>query len=131
MVPRVMVLVDYMTPLVHVLEPDAKLAEAKALMEQHGVRHLPVIEGERVLGMVTMSDVFVLEHTLGTDDEATMVKEVMTKDLYQAEGNTPLGEVARAMVERRIGSAIVLHDGKPAGVFTTTDALRALGDALA
>jgi len=122
--------VDYMSPLTHSLGPSAKLAEVKALMERHGVRHVPVVEGGAVVGIVTMSDVFVLDHTLATDDETALVGEVMTKEPYSVEGDTPLGAVAREMVRRRIGSAIVLHDGKPAGVFTTTDALRALGDAI-
>lgn len=123
--------VDYMTPLTHTLAPDAALAEVKTLMERFGIRHIPVVEGGAVVGIVTMSDVFVLDHTLGTDDESTLVREVMTKEPYTVDGETALGAVAREMTRRRIGSAVILHDGKPAGVFTATDALRALGDAIA
>lgn len=122
--------VDYMTPLSHTLGPDAKLADVKSLMERYGIRHVAILDDGAVVGIVTMSDVFVLDHTLATDDETTRVSEVMTSEPYQVEGATSLGVVAREMTARRIGSAIVLHQGKPAGVFTSTDALRALGDAL-
>lgn len=120
---------DYMTPLVYVLSPEATLQEAQDMMSQSGVRHLPVVDGEAVLGIVTLSDLFVHGHLLGTGD-AVPVKDLMSRELYQVEGTADLGEVARTMATRRVGSAIVLHGGKPAGVFTATDALRALADAL-
>ncbi len=120
---------DYMTPLVYVLAPEDTLAEAQDLMSQSGVRHLPVVEGEAVLGIVTLSDLFVHGHLLGTGD-AVPVKDLMSRDLFSVDGSAALGEVARTMAARRVGSAVVLHQGKPAGVFTTTDALRALADAL-
>lgn len=120
---------DYSSLLEYVIAPDATLEEAKSMMEQGGVRHLPVLEGDRVLGMITLSDLFVHGHLLGADDDSA-VRELMARELYVVDGRTPLAEVARTMVQRRVGSAIVTRAGKPAPMFTATDALRALADVL-
>jgi acetoin utilization protein AcuB len=44
--------------------------------------------------------------------------------------DTPVDEVAREMADRRYGCAVVIEGGKVVGVFTTTDALRALSELL-
>lgn len=119
---------DYSSPLEYVIAPDATLEEAKGMMEQGGVRHLPVLEGDEVLGMITLSDLFVHGHLLGMDDDSA-VRDLMARELYVVDSRTPLAEVARTMVQRRVGSAIVTRAGKPSALFTATDALRALADA--
>jgi acetoin utilization protein AcuB len=120
---------DYMKPMTHVLAPSATIEEAKGMIEANGVRHLPVVTDGQVLGIVTLSDLFVHTALLGTDD-TTRVADVMSRELYTVESGAALGPVAREMSRRRVGSAIVLSQGKAAGVFTATDALRALADAL-
>lgn len=127
MSPRVS---DFMTPLVHRIEPRALLAEAKALMEEHGIRHLPVIDGEALVGILTMSDLYVLESMLSFDADRSTVGEAMSRDVFTVARDTPLGAVARGMAERQIGSAVVIEAEKPVGIFTATDGLRALAQIL-
>lgn len=127
MSPRVS---DFMTPVVHRVQPGALLAEAKALMEEHGIRHVPVLDGETLVGMLTMSDLYVLETMLSFDADRSTVGEAMSRDVFTVARDAPLGEVARGMAERHIGSAVVTEAGKPVGIFTATDGLRALAQIL-
>jgi acetoin utilization protein AcuB len=120
-----------MTVAKHWVAPGDTLVAAKALMEAHTIRHLPVLEGTTVVGVVTMSDLFVMEATFAADPEKTTVEEAMSRDVYTVAPSEPLENVAREMARRYIGSAIVLEDGKLVGLFTTTDACRILAEVLA
>jgi acetoin utilization protein AcuB len=106
---------------------DAKLAQAVALMQAHGVRHLPVLDGERIIGIVSERDLAIVEALVPEDWEDCPVAEAMTPEPYCVAGLTPLGKVARVMAEHRYGCVIVTDDTHAlCGLFTTTDALRCL-----
>lgn len=108
---------------------DAKLAQAAALMQAHGVRHLPVLEGERIVGIVSERDLAIAEALVPEDWEGYPVAEAMTPEPYSVPARTPLGKVARVMAEHRYGCVIVTDQtGALSGLFTTTDALRCLAD---
>jgi acetoin utilization protein AcuB len=117
-----------MTPFPHAIDIDAPLADARALMHSRGIRHLPVMEGGRLRGLITDRDAkLALGPDLGSPPERELrVRDVYLDDAYTVEANAPLDEVAAHMAERHIGSAIVTRDGKLCGVFTATDACRAL-----
>jgi acetoin utilization protein AcuB len=121
---------DYMTPLLHRLEPRATLTEAKALMAEHGIRHLPVIDRGEVVGIITMSDLYVLEALLDVETDDLTASDVMSEDVYTVQISARLGDVARGMAERHVGSAIVLEGSDPVGIFTATDGLKALAQIL-
>jgi acetoin utilization protein AcuB len=121
---------EFMTPLLHAVPPTASLADAKAVMEEHGIRHVPVLEEGRAIGMVTLSDVFVIEEMLSVDAEAYPVTDAMGKDLYTIDAETELAAVAAHMSKHHLGSAIVARGGRPIGIFTASDALRALAHIL-
>ena len=120
----------YMTPVKHWLGPKDTLVKAKEMMQLYAVRHLPVLDGERIAGIVTLSDLFVMEAVIAVDPDKTLVEEAMSKDLYLVEPSEPLANVAREMARRQVGSAIVVEDGRLAGIFTSTDACRVLGEIL-
>lgn len=119
-----------MTAVKHTLQSGDVLSKAKELMQVNAVRHLPVLAGDRVVGIVTMSDLYVMEAVVAVDPEKTTVDEAMSKELYLVEPNEPLAKVASEMAARQVGSALVLENGKLAGIFTTTDACRVLGEVL-
>jgi predicted transcriptional regulator len=59
------------------------------------------------------------------------VDEAMTDEIYTVDADEALREVAREMAVRKVGSAVVVnHRQQIVGIFTTTDALRALADSL-
>ncbi len=120
----------YMTPMPVVVRSDRTLAEAHQLMREHGVRHLPVVDDGRLVGIVSQRDLYLLETLRGVDVASETVAEAMTPDPYTTSPDAPLDEVAREMAEHKYGSAVVVDAGRVVGVFTTVDALRALSAVL-
>jgi len=96
-------------------------------MEEHGIRHLPVVRGTTVVGVVSDRDVRLV---LGLTDAAKLqvrAGDIMATPPMTVSARTPLGAVADAMSEKKVGSVIVNdEDGQFLGVFTATDALNAL-----
>ena len=122
-----------MTPFPYAVQRSSKLGEARLLMQEHQVRHLPVVDGHALVGVLTDRDVkLFLGPELGSPDPSSaIVEDAYQSELYTVDLNTPVGVVAREMARRHIGSAVVTRKGKLAGVFTATDACRYLGDLLA
>jgi acetoin utilization protein AcuB len=102
------------------------LASAHRLMRERGIRHLPVLDAGRLVGVVSQRDLYLAESLDGVDPVTDTVREAMSGEPYAVPPGAPLDEVAATMAERRLGSAIVVDRGAVIGVFTTTDALRAL-----
>jgi acetoin utilization protein AcuB len=102
------------------------LAAAHRVMRERGVRHLPVLDAGRLVGVVSQGDLVLAESVAGVDPATDCVREAMSGDPYAVPPGAPLEEVAATMAERRLGSAIVVDRGVVIGVFTTVDALRAL-----
>lgn len=121
---------QYVGPHVHCIPPTESLRTARDLMQAHGIRHLPVVRGGQLVGLLSLSDLYVLESSLGVDPEASRVADAVQGEVYAVGPEAPLGEVARAMTEKRIGAAVVVEHEKVIGLFTATDAVRALADTL-
>lgn len=120
----------YMTPTPHSIGPDQPLSLAHEVMREHHVRHLPVLDGGKLVGMVSVRDLHLVETFEDVDPEDVQVEEAMTPEPYTVAPDTPLDQVAAEMAEHKYGSAVVLDGHKVVGVFTTVDACRALTDAL-
>jgi acetoin utilization protein AcuB len=121
--PRV---ADFMTKSPHCIGPRETLSKARRLMQQHLIRHLPVVDGDGITGMLSERDLDAMERYREVDPERVTVAEAMTPVAYTATPDEDLDRVAAAMVERRCGSAIIVDHGEVVGLFTTTDALRAV-----
>lgn len=118
---------EFMSRNVRTISRHDTLADARALMREHQIRHLVVVEEDGALaGIVSERDLSVLECYRDVDPNVVCVEEAMALAPYRVAPTAPLSEVADTMAEWRYGSAVVMDDGKVAGVFTTTDALRAL-----
>ncbi len=120
----------YMTATPHSVRPDMPLSAADKLMHEHGIRHLPVLQGGRLVGLVSQRDVRLIETLKDVDPKVVSVEEAMSQDIYEITPDTHLEEVAANMAAHKYGSAIVVEAGKVVGIFTTVDALRALVDIL-
>jgi acetoin utilization protein AcuB len=121
---------DYMTADPICIGQGETVRAAHKLMRAHGVRHLPVLEGARLVGVVSQRDLYLLE-TLGrVDADREPVSQAMSDPPFTVEADTPLAQVVSAMRVQKLGSAVVLDGGRLAGIFTTNDALRALEDRL-
>ncbi|AGP42218.1 hypothetical protein SCE1572_51580 [Sorangium cellulosum So0157-2] len=106
------------------------LAHAHKLMREHRIRHLPVLDGGILVGVISERDLHLIETLRDVDPEKVTVEEAMTPAVYTISPDAPLDEVSREMAEHKYGSAIVLDRGKVVGVFTMTDGMRALAHLL-
>jgi CBS domain-containing protein len=121
---------DYMTPGPYFVAPADSVAKAQALMRDHEIRHLPVVDREQLVGVVSERDLYLVQSLAHGPPELLSVDDAMTVDVYVTPPDAPLNHVARVMVRRKIGSAVVVDHGQVAGVFTVTDALQALVESL-
>ena len=120
----------YMTPPPHSIGAEQTLARAHAVMAEHGIRHLPVLHGGKLLGIVTDRDLHLIESLKDVDPKLITVSDAMSEDVYAVAPDAPLDEVVGTMAEKRHGSAVVLQNGKIVGIFTTVDVCIALADLL-
>jgi acetoin utilization protein AcuB len=116
------------------VSPEDSFRHAMTLIRQKGIRHLPVVEGDRLVGIVTDRDIrqaspspaTSLEvHELHYLLERVKVREIMTKRVYTVAPDTPIEEAARLMLQHKIGGLPVLDGGKLGGIITETDILAA------
>jgi len=121
---------QYMTAAPITVGPATSLSKAVKTMREHQVRHLPVVDRDRVVGVLSQRDILIMESLPGVNPTEVRVDEAMVRDVFTAGPRTPVGEVVETMIDRKLGSTIVADDGHVLGVFTTTDALRALHDLL-
>jgi acetoin utilization protein AcuB len=119
---------NFMNAPVHTLGVQETLAEAHELMNRFAIRHLPVLEGGKLVGMLSQRDLHLIETLKDVDPEVVTVEEAMNQDILTVGPNDPLEQVARRMAEHKYGSAVVIRDDRHVlGIFTSTDALRVLG----
>ncbi len=116
----------FMTISPFVIPSSCTLAQAQRVMREKNIRHLPVVDDGRLVGVVSQRDIYMLETLRGIDPLTETVAEAMTADPYTAPPEAPLEEVALVMAERKYGSAVVVDGGVVVGLFTTVDALRTL-----
>jgi len=120
---------DYMTVAPHSIGLDQSLTAAARRMRELKTRHLPVLEGGALKGIISQRDVALAE-AFGLDPDGLSVEEAMTAEPFTVAPSTPLSRVARALAAHKYGCAVVTEGTELRGIFTTTDALRALGDLL-
>jgi acetoin utilization protein AcuB len=121
---------DCMSPMPYTIQQDSSMADAHVRMREHQIRHLPVLDGEQLVGLLSMRDLHIMETLKDVDPDRVMVKDAMTENPYAVQVGTPLREVAINMNARKYGSAVILDQTRVVGVFTTVDAMRVLANVL-
>jgi acetoin utilization protein AcuB len=116
----------FMTPSPHTISTRQTLAEAHQAMRERGVRHLPVVVDGKLVGVVSQRDLYLLETLRGVDVGRELVEEAMSDEPFVVAPDSSLEEVAEAMAQNKLGSALVVESATLVGIFTSTDALRAL-----
>ncbi len=109
--------------------PHTPLSIAHEIMREHDIRHLPVLDGGRLVGIVSRGDLHLLETVAEFSLDAVDVEEAMSDHPLVVARDTPVDEVADVMATRKYGCVVVgPPDGPLEGIFTTNDALRALAE---
>jgi acetoin utilization protein AcuB len=122
---------QFMTRGPHTIGHHQSLAAAGRMMGEHAIRHLPVLEAGKLMGVVTDRDLAFVESLKGLDPEEVKVSDAMSADVFVVGPRASVRETAIEMAEHKYGSAVVMENGHVVGVFTTVDALKALGQILA
>jgi len=117
-----------MTPFPHFIDVASGVDEARRVLETHGIRHLPVKDGGELVGLVTDRDLEVAQ--LAGGGRTVGLLELCVKDLYVVELHTRADQVVESMSRNKVGCAIVVRDGKLAGIVTASDVCRLCGDLL-
>ncbi len=120
-----------MTPFPYSIESGEPNSTASKMMRQHAIRHLPVMEAGKLVGMLSDRDIrLVLDPKQQAPPDDRTVGDICTRDIYVVQLTDPLDRVLTEMAKRHIGSAVVIKQGRLAGIFTVTDACRLYGELL-
>jgi acetoin utilization protein AcuB len=117
---------DFMTSMPHTVGSEQTITFAQKLMQKHGVRHLPVLHGGELHGIVSDRDLGMVAGLNEVNPDATTVEEAMTQEAYTVTKDTPLFSVLNEMLANKYGSAVVVEGNKIIGILTTHDALALL-----
>lgn len=120
----------YMTTSPHAVGIDQPLTLAHSMMKKHDIRHLPVLNGGQLVGVITDRDLALIETLRDVDPTEVTVEDAMSTTIYAVEPTTPLDQVVNTMAEHKYGCAVVMQNGHVVGIFTTVDACRALAELL-
>lgn len=121
----------YMTHQPWTIRKDAKMAQAHELMREHRIRHLPVVEAGKLVGLVSERDLHLIETLPGGDPDEISVEDAMTEPVYIVGAEDPVDDIVEHMAEHKYGSAVIVdRHGAVEGIFTTIDALQAFSDVL-
>jgi CBS-domain-containing membrane protein len=121
---------DFMTPSPDAVGPEVSLTDARATMARYSIRHLPVLDADGALaGVVSERDLSLLASMPMIQEDVCPVSQAMRDGPFTCGPEAQLHAVAAQMSENRYGCALVVSPDSPdqvLGIFTTTDALRAL-----
>lgn len=121
-----------MQPFPYFAEFNASVADILELMHNHSIRHIPIKQGDNVVGIISERDLRWMKSpaiAIPAADEIP-VHHVMTYNPYIVDMSTPLITAVSRMTEEKIGAAIVTSSGRLAGIVTIIDLCRAFGELL-
>ena len=121
-----------MTADVITASPNTTLAEALTLTRSHRIRHLPIVQDGRLVGVVTDRDLRLAMPPIWAEQQDELrralrektVGEVMVTSIITTDPDTPIEQAAKLLYEHRIGCLPVMKDQTLLGILTETDVLR-------
>ena len=121
---------DSMTRDVVMLGPEASAAEAWALCKEHNIRHVPVVEGGRLVGLVSDRDLRDVRGGAGDRESDTprwvRLGDMMTREVVTIHPLDTIEHAAREIYDRKIGCLPVVADDELVGIITSADMMRTL-----
>ena len=120
----------YMTYTPHTIGADQPMTQAHKMMREHRIRHLRVLAGGKIVGILSDGDLNLIETLKDVNPQEVRVEDAMTQVPYTVTPETPLDEVVNEMAEHKYGCVVVMQNEKVVGIFTTVDACRAFAEML-
>lgn len=122
---------DSMVRGVITVSPGTTAAEALALCRERGIRHLPVIEEGKMVGLISDRDLRLATPALGDPNRAAALQKIligdeMSREITTADPEDPIEQAAMAMHERKIGCLPVVEGDELVGILTASDVMAAL-----
>ncbi len=109
------------------VEPSSTLAEARTLMHEHRIHHIPVQKGDRLVGLITLTNVLASTDSFLRDPQHRIhaneikVEDVMVIDVATVDINASLRHAALFMEKHKIGCLPVMDKDRLVGIITETD----------
>lgn len=100
---------------------DDSVSVARRMLAEREIHHLPVLDGGKVVGMVTERDLSLAADRLGTVADVCMPVHIV-------DASTPLREVLDLMTSKRCDAVVVSSESEVEGIFTASDAVRVLAE---
>jgi acetoin utilization protein AcuB len=119
-----------MTPFPYWIEIDDSIVNAKKMMEEHNIHHLPVKEKGNLAGVISDKIIQITQANSKLVNSNISVREICILNPYIVDLMEPLDIVAYQMAERKVSSALVVKQGRLAGIFSSVDACRCLANLL-
>ncbi|MGE3975513.1 MAG: CBS domain-containing protein [Bdellovibrionales bacterium] len=120
----------YMTYIPKSIGFDQSIEQAVSVMRELRVRHLPVLKGGKLVGVLSDRDINLVLGFKDVDPKNMKVEEAYTPNPYFTKPSAPLNEVVAEMAEHKYGCALVVDNNTLVGIFTEVDAFRALSELL-
>jgi CBS domain-containing protein len=126
---------DYMMSALTTISKDSSLLDAAMTMRRSSIRHLPIVDGDRLVGIITERDVLRCSPSLLseiTQDEYnaifenTPIARVMTRDPTSVQPDAPIRDAVALMMDRKMGCLPVVENGRLVGILTRSDLLTVL-----
>ncbi len=119
-----MIASDIMTRNVCTIQPEASAQQAAQLLDQKRISGAPVVNAQgQLIGMITEADIISK-----VNREGLRVADIMTHELIVVTEETPVGEIAQLLTERKIKRVPVVSDGKLVGIVSRADIVHAVAE---
>jgi CBS domain-containing protein len=125
-----------MTKKIITLNSNDQLETAERLFKENHIRHIPVVEGDRIIGMLSLTDLLRISFADGAYEEDADVEtivynmftisQVMAKNLKSISSDTTIKEVAEILAHNEFHALPVVDGDKLVGIVTTTDLIKYL-----
>jgi acetoin utilization protein AcuB len=120
----------YMTRQPWTIERGANLTAAHQLMRSHAIRHLPVMDAGKLVGLVSERDLHLMETLQDAHPDQVTVDEAMSDVVFVATPEQDTADVVERMAAAKLGSVVVMTGDQVEGIFTSIDALQVLSNVL-
>jgi len=124
---------DVMSRPVVTVRPDAQLKEVAATLVEHGINAVPVVDGDRLVGIISEADLLTLEASAGARHQPSpavsqrpprTAGHVMSQSVYTVNEDTDAAAAARMLLRHNLKSVPVVTDGRVVGMVARRDLLR-------
>ena len=113
---------EVMTANPRTVQPSTPVAEAARLMSSEDIGALPIVEGDRLTGMITDRDITIRAVAQGKDPQSTTVGEIASRDVVTIDPQQTLDEAARLMAQHQLRRLpVVEEDGRLVGILAQAD----------